>query len=374
MILDVEQAQETWLDIQDEDSGHKYQIWFRTWGRMDGTGIPIVFIHGGPGNAIADYFGNSNKRFFADDAHSFYVVEIDQRGTGNSRPSVRDDWHNMEYYQDISIDKMCADFEAVRTYLGIDQWLVWGGSFGSTLAINYGERYPESCLALIIRGIYLDTADEVQFIYSRNTYIHNPKRLREFDILYQYAADYVEKKHSNNHDDNSGGSDVSDSSDPFLDPNDAERILRVYAEMITSGDKYAIWHWFVFENNLMELDPANLYDPDQIDNKVFRESQSVAFFETRLWLHGSFEYPTSDLMDDTKIRQLSMPLWICQGQHDEVCPPQYARGFVDAIVEAGESPWVVSRFLNGTHEDTDPAIAMCLQQSLREFVEYSSNT
>lgn len=349
VVVSVEEADEYLLDI-----GDGLQIWFRTWGRADG--IPIVFIHGGPGNAIADYFGNSNKRFFADQNNTFFVVEIDQRGTGKSQPSVRDDWHNMKYYQDISIDQICADFEIVREYLGIDKWLVWGGSFGSTLGINYGERYPQNCLALILRGIYLDTAEEVGAVYGRDAYVQNRKRVNEFDIFFRYVDQYVN--------DTSKGNDFQP-----LDPNDAYRIMKTYHEMIVSGDPHAIWHWFVFENNLMETDPKYLLDPDKIDEEFYAESLSVAFFETRLWLHGSYEH-LSNLMDPEKIDKLTMPIWVCQGQHDEVCPPNYARRFTNVIEMNGMATQITSRFVNGSHEDTDPAIAECLKFSLQEFIDY----
>ena len=181
-IIPIERATEHWLELDDT-----LQLWYRTWGNPT-NGIPVLFVHGGPGNAIADYH-DGNKRFFS--AEQFWVIEIDQRGTGNSEPSVRDDWRNMEYYKDISIDQICADFELVREALGIDQWLVWGGSFGSTLSINYGTRYPERSLALILRGIYLDTAAEVDAVYSRRTYEKNPKRLAEFEILYDYAVEGI---------------------------------------------------------------------------------------------------------------------------------------------------------------------------------------
>jgi pimeloyl-ACP methyl ester carboxylesterase len=383
MIIPVEQAVETRLNVTDAESGRVYQLWFRTWGRSlddddDTPAIPIVFFHGGPGNAIADYFGNSNQRFFQNQNHNFFVVEVDQRGTGQSQPSVRDDMDNMRYYADISIDKMCADFEAIRKHLKISKWLVWGGSFGSTLAINYGQRYPDSCLALIVRGIYLDTVDEVYAIYARKSYLNNTKRLREFDILYSYAADYYAKQHQQQSqqqtkDQDNSNNSVTSSSPPGLDPSNAEQLLRIYAEMISENhDRHAVWHWFVFENNLMETDPANILNPYEINDEFYAESQSVAFFETRLWLHGSFEAPISNLMDKDKIHQLNMPIWICQGQFDEVCPPRYAQMFVNAVTGAGgQSPWIVSRFLNGSHEDTDPAIAFCLKQSLREFVDYS---
>jgi len=338
--IPIERAQEHWLELE-EDSN--LQLWYRTWGNQK-TGIPVLFVHGGPGNAISDYY-NGNKRFF--DFEKFFVVEIDQRGTGNSRPSVRQSWHNMKYYKDISIDQICADFELVREELNIEKWLVWGGSFGSTIGINYGTRYPERSLALILRGIYLDTAPEVAAVYSRRTYENNPKRLAEFEILYNYAERNVEQ-----------------AKEPILDPNDAKRLLQVYERMIQAGDRHAIWHWHVFENNLMEQDPRNILDPNHIDQEHYAEAQSVAFFETRLWLHGSYEEP-SNLLD--RVFQLTkMPLWICQGRRDEVCPPKYARKLMDAIDDV--KALFTARFIDAGHEDTDPVMAQCLQDSLYEFL------
>lgn len=340
-IIPIERATEHWLEVDGT-----IQLWYRTWGnRRDG--IPVLFVHGGPGNAIADYH-DGNKRFFSD--RLFWVIEVDQRGTGNSQPSVRNDWHNMKYYKNISIDQICADFELVRQALSIDRWLVWGGSFGSTISINYGTRYPEPSLALILRGIYLDTAAEVNAVYSRHTYEKNPKRLAEFEILYDYAVQSSKR---------SAGAET-------LDPNNAKGLLQVYEEMIQAGDRHAIWHWHVFENNLMEEDPENLLDPNKIDDAIYPEAQSIAFFETRLWLHGSFEEPTSNLLD--RVDQLSnMPVWICQGRRDEVCPAKYAGKLRDALDD--QDAIYTARFIDAGHEDTDPVMAQCLKESLQEYIQ-----
>jgi pimeloyl-ACP methyl ester carboxylesterase len=207
-IIPIEAAQEHWVRVNNDPA---IRIWFRTWGNRD-EGIPVLFVHGGPGNAIADYH-NENKKFFSD--QDYFVVEVDQRGTGNSQPSVRDSWKNMKYYDNISIDMIVADFEIVREHLGLDAWMVWGGSFGSTLTINYATRYPERCLALILRGIYLDTAEEVHAVYARETYLNNPKRLAEYDTLFDYAQ--------------------SHSPDETLDANNARQLLEVYETLIQSG-------------------------------------------------------------------------------------------------------------------------------------------
>lgn len=109
------------------------------WGNPEGC--PVLFVHGGPGNSVADYdqmagggVGAANARFF--DPSIWFVVEVDQRGTGKSQPSVRDDVANMAEYMDITIAVMSSDFEAVREHLGIERWLVFGGSWGSTLGLS----------------------------------------------------------------------------------------------------------------------------------------------------------------------------------------------------------------------------------------------
>lgn len=115
----------------------------------------------------------------------------------------------------------------------------------------------------------------------------------------------------------------------------------------------------------METDPENLLDPNTIEYHVFPEAQSVAFFETRLWLHGSYESPSNLLQ---RIDQLiGFPIWICQGQFDEVCPPQYAQKFADALEEAGAE--YTMRSIPSGHEQTDPVMAKCLQKSLSEYIE-----
>ena len=108
-VLSMSQAEENLLDI-----GIGMKLWYRTWGNIT-KGIPVLFVHGGPGNSVDDYEG-INEKFF--DKDKFYVVEVDQRGTGKSQPSVRDDYKNMQLYMDISISQMANDFEWIREKLG----------------------------------------------------------------------------------------------------------------------------------------------------------------------------------------------------------------------------------------------------------------
>jgi len=341
-VIPIKFAREDMLDI-----GSGLSLWFRTWGNRS-SGIPVLFVHGGPGNAIADY-GHSNSRFFA--ADKYFVVEVDQRGTGKSQPSVRDDCRNSKYYMDISIDKMSHDFELLREALGLEKWLVFGGSWGSTLSLDYSTRYPDRCLGVILRGIYLNTLPEFDAVFSRAPYVKskNRKRLREFDTWFELAA-----------------KDAKDAGEPPLDPNDDERFFRVYERMIERCDensKSAIWHWHVFENNLMEEDPKKLLDPNKIVDAVLPKATSVAFFESRLFLHGTFEDPV-DLLDRVD-RLKRTPTWVCQGHRDEVCPEEYAHKLVDAL-QAADVP-TKPYFIDSGHEATDPVMAKCLKNALDDF-------
>ena len=361
----IEEAVEHTINV-----GNNTTIWFRTWGRhpknylAPDVYVPaLLFVHGGPGQAVADY-NNGNKRFF--DKEALFVVEVDQRGTGNSQPSVRDDYRNMQHYLDISIDLIAKDFELIRTYLGIEEWVVWGGSYGSTIALNYCMLYPESCTALLLRGIYLDTKKELSEVYSRRAFVDDERKLNLFNNLYDLAQKEVKRV---------GGDNATE-----LDPNDDKRLLQVYESMIKRGDRTAIWMWTSFENNLMEDRPEMQLDPDHIIEEKFAEAQSVAFFETRLWLHGTFEEPSNLLAKERLTRLGNIPIWICQGVYDNVCPVQNAWNLVRALKGANhrhprsdDQGGLQAYFLDANHEDTDPVMETCLKKIMNEFLEMNSS-
>ena len=105
----VAAAREEFVDVTAHGKGDvPVRLWLRTWGNR-ASGIPVLFVHGGPGNCVADY-KDINADFFDND--KFFVVEPDQRGTGRSTPSVRESAEHMQHYLDISLEQMSADFEA----------------------------------------------------------------------------------------------------------------------------------------------------------------------------------------------------------------------------------------------------------------------
>src|SRR5678816_1177262 len=129
-----------------------HELYYEQCGNRDGQ--PVIFLHGGPGAGLTpDY-----RRFF--DPAAYRVVLFDQRGSGKSTPhaSLEDNttWH------------LVADIELIREHVGIEQWLVFGGSWGSTLALAYAETHPERVTGLVLRGIFLCRPQEIRWFYEES--------------------------------------------------------------------------------------------------------------------------------------------------------------------------------------------------------------
>jgi proline iminopeptidase len=115
-------------------------------------GVPVVFLHGGPGAGI-----NPKHRRFFDPAH-YRIILFDQRGAGRSQPHAE--------ILENTTDHLIADMEKLRRMAGVEQWLVFGGSWGSTLALAYAIRHPSRVAGLILRGIFLGRKREVRWLFQ----------------------------------------------------------------------------------------------------------------------------------------------------------------------------------------------------------------
>ena len=131
-----------WLDV-----GGGHRLYWEESGNP--KGVPVIFLHGGPGAGCAPV----HRRFF--DPLHYRIILFDQRGAGRSTPNAE--------IGDNSTPHLIADLEALRQHLGVQRWLVFGGSWGSTLALAYGQAHPERCLGFVLRGIFLFTVAEVDW-------------------------------------------------------------------------------------------------------------------------------------------------------------------------------------------------------------------
>src|SRR5690606_13999854 len=159
---EIEPYRTGYLDVSPEHS-----IYFEESGNPNGK--PVVFLHGGPGGGTSP----RQRRFF--DPARYRIVLFDQRGCGKSRPhaSLVDNttWH------------LVSDIEALRQELGIERWQVFGGSWGSTLALAYAEKHPGRVSELVLRGIFLLRRWELEWFYQRGTSLIFPDAFEAYQAL-----------------------------------------------------------------------------------------------------------------------------------------------------------------------------------------------
>lgn len=254
------------------DAAHT--LYWEESGRLDG--IPVLFLHGGPGGGTAP----AHRRFF-NPAH-YCIVLFDQRGAGRSLP--------VGEYRDNTTPLLVQDIERLRELLGIERWLLFGGSWGSTLALAYGQAHPERCLGFILRGIFLCTQPEIDW------FMHG---MRWF---------------------------FPEVHDAFLAPIPvAERgdLLQAYCRRLFSDDPAvympAARSWSRYEAACLFLRP----DPEVIDDRGDdATSLAVGRLEAHYFLHGGFIEEDQLMHRLDRIRHL--PAAIVQGRYDVVCPPATA--------------------------------------------------
>lgn len=402
-IIPIENAQEGRLWIDNVD-GVDITMWYQTWGNREG--IPVLFVHGGPGQCVADY-ENINGVFF--DKDTYFVVEADQRGTGKSAPSVRDltptvpprgggggdsannaGVEHMRLYRGISIQQMSGDYERLRNHVGVTQWLVFGGSWGLTLGLDYAERYPTACLGLILRGVFLSTEEEMGAVYSSTAMRtlaeqrDDRRYVREFRTFFDVAErEYGKVWRSTRPDRDRALASILGASAPArdtafpasLDPDDARAMLKLYERLITAGSREATWKFYVFEHNLMEEDESKLLDPENIEETLYAEAQTVSFFEARLFLKGVYESSREEFDLLGSVGALSgvgthgtrrpVPTWVVQGTGDAVCPDIFARRLATALEDAGALR--TAYFVDAGHEATSTGIRDVLITAVDEF-------
>ena len=132
-----------------------HKIYYEEFGNPNG--IPILFLHGGPGAGFSSF----HRKLFNVKTHR--VIFFDQRGAGKSLPLAE--------LRDNNTNELIKDIEKLRKYLEIDKWFIFGGSWGSTLAILYGIENPNCCLGFILRGIFLGTKKEIDwFLYGMKSF------------------------------------------------------------------------------------------------------------------------------------------------------------------------------------------------------------
>jgi proline iminopeptidase len=287
-----------------------HDLYYEQCGNPDGQAV--VFLHGGPGaGLIADY-----RRFF--DPRAYRIVLFDQRGAGKSTPHAcleeNTTWH------------LVADIERLREHLGIEKWMVFGGSWGSTLALAYAQHHPGRVSSLVLRGIFLCRPPEIDWFYQAGANAIFP------DTWEQYENVIPEAERGN--------------------------MLEAYYRRLTSDDESvrlaAARAWSVWEGSALKLIPDQaLIDDFSEPHKAL----ALARIEAHYFMNGAFFETDNYLLENVgKIRHI--PAVIVQGRYDVICPMMSAWALYRAWPEA---EFVV--VADAGHSVTDPGIRNALLEA-----------
>ncbi|HJV49878.1 MAG TPA: prolyl aminopeptidase [Noviherbaspirillum sp.] len=244
-------------------------------GRPDG--IPVVFLHGGPGSGCS----TEHRRFF--DPACFRAVLFDQRGCGNSMP--------LAGLKCNTTSHLVEDIERIRTALGIERWIVFGGSWGSLLALVYAGQHPSRVAGLVLRGIFLGSDEE----------------LRRYVTDAEGAAPHAWKA-------------LADG----IPEEERGDLLRAYTSRLLAGDTAAARRWLDYERALMGEPPLS----DVPDARRLAKTMIQAHYLT----HACFSDVAEVLASCSRLRNL--PVCIVQGRRDTVCPPRAAERLQRALPHA----------------------------------------
>lgn len=281
------------------------------------NGLAVVFLHGGPGAGCEPY----HSRFF--DPESYRIVLFDQRGCGKSTPHAELDGNNTQ--------ALVSDIERIRERLGIDKWVVFGGSWGSTLGLVYAQTHPQRVLGMILRGIFLCRDREIQWFYQ-----HGASRLAA-----DYWQDYV-----------------------AVIP-EAERgdMLAAYYQRLTGEDEVtrmaAAQAWSVWEGRTATL----LGRQEVVDH--FADpfvALSIARIESHYFINKAFLQDNQILNNINLIKEI--PGKIIQGRYDIICPmesawelhhlwPHSTLEVIDNAGHAASEPGILSALVQATDDMLD---------------------
>jgi len=280
----------------------------------DPRGTAVVFLHGGPGAGSSPV----HRQFF--DPAFYRIVVFDQRGAGRSAP--------LGCLEQNTTPKLIEDMERLRTYLGIERWLVFGGSWGSTLALAYAEHHPERCLGLVLRGIFLCRPSEIDwFLYGLRTIF--PEAWRAFSGFIPEAerADLLSAYHGR-----------------LVDPDPAVHMP-------------AARTWSVYEGSCSTLLPNPALVADFAADRV---ALGLARIEAHYFANDIFL--PADFLLKNAARLKAIPGVIVQGRYDIVCPAISADDLHAAWPEAE-----YAIIHDAGHSAFEPGIRSRLVQATEDF-------
>jgi proline iminopeptidase len=277
-------------------------------------GIPVLFLHGGPGTGC----DTKNRRFF--DPKFYRIILFDQRGAGRSHPAGSIEYNTTQH--------LIEDIEKLREHLKINQWLIFGGSWGSALALAYGETYPDKCMGFILRGVFLSTQAEYDWLaYGARTF---------FPQSWQAFYD-------------------------FIPPQEHGDIIQAYYKRLTNPDPQvympAARAFNAYELSLLFFTIPPLEKFEDIGDQF---ALNLARLEAHYFVNKGFLQENQLLENINRIR--GKPCRIVQGRCDAVTPIVFAYELSKAWPEAD-----YIEVQGAGHTSSEPAIREELMKATEDF-------
>jgi len=290
-----------------------HELYIEECGNPDG--IPVLFLHGGPGAGCVSY----HRRFF--DPAVYRIILFDQRGAGQSTPHAELEANTSQ--------ALVADIEAIREKLAIEQWLIFGGSWGSTLALLYAQAHSSRVSGLILRGIFLCRPEDIQWFYQ-----HGASR-----IFPEYWEQYLAPV-------------------PEVERDD---MVSAYYRLLTSDDEptrlEAARAWSLWEGHTISLLPCKETEQTFAAAKF---ALAMARIECHYFMNQSFLEDNQILNNIDKIADI--PAIIVHGRYDVVCPVDQAFALHAAWPQAE-----LQVIANAGHAASEPGIIDALVSATRDM-------
>lgn len=302
----IEAFSTQWLDTADGQ-----QIYLEQSGNPQG--IPVIYCHGGPGGGSSPF----HRQLF--DPALYHIIIFDQRGCGLSTPALQ--------LENNSTEHLIADMEQIRQHLHIQCWVVAGGSWGSTLALAYGQAYPDRCLGFILRGIFLGRKQDIDWLYRAG--------FGASQVFPDYYQDFIKPVAQLSH----------------LD------ILQAYQLQLHHQDESirleAALAWSIWESRIATLLPNEFSRGGDMDA---RSALALALIEHHYFQHQCF-FETDQLLNN--IHKIShLPCQIVHGRYDMVCKAENAFSLA-SLWPGAELNWVV----DAGHSASEVGIRSALYQA-----------
>jgi len=277
----------------------------------DAEGIPVLVVHGGPGAGCETY----HRRFF--DPTVYRIILFDQRGAGRSTPHAS--------LENNTTQHLVEDIEAIREFLGIDRWVLFGGSWGATLSLVYAETHPARVLGLILRGIFLCRPNEIQWFYQEGTN----------RIFPDYWKDFIQP----------------------IPKKERGDLVAAHYKRLTGDDEVARMAsakaWALWEGRTATLTPRHKV-VDYFGTP--HVALALARIEAHYFMNSGFLSDNQILGDAKKIK--GIPGYIIHGRYDLICPLENAFALANAW-PAGQLEIIP----NSGHSASEPAITDALVQA-----------